>query len=567
LRGKAVQDGTTTDSRPQRGFSPPLRWIGFGLLLLALLALYYYTCAPGIGMGDTALLVEQAYFATLGTHANLHNIAILIGHAFCWIPGENVAWKVNLASVFTGGLTVFLYGLLLLRVLRSRLVAIGCTAALAVSHSMWWHSTIAESYAVNALFTVCALWLLFATQSLPAWRLVSLFLIAGLVVFNHVQMGVLAVGATVALLIAMAALLFAPTAGGLDERPSWLRRIGRAVGLGALATLAFVVGLIPWVLVFMRDVDRTGWKATVFHLRGGQFRGLMFEGDPVEGTLDVLFLIFEQFPSPFLLAVIPGLVLLTRRYTARQFWGYLTVFGLNTAFFTMYDTWDRYAFLLPSFILLAFGGSLAVDALWQRLEKPSAGVEARRLFVARAVVVSALVLSVTVPPWLYSRVAAWAREPGFPIKRYDTSYQRNIVDYGTYRANPNKRHWRDVEEYAALLFEKLPRGAVYIDDDSRTYYCVRYFRQFYRKRPDLKVRLVNSWGFTGWGIDRATFQKELRDAYRYNRGLYLPALSHPFHELMPKSGTRMRFSIFQLDGTRKVYRLRTSRELQPPGSR
>ena len=540
--------------------SPLSRLVGLILVVLVVpSALYFYTCAPGIGMGDTALMMEYVHFKQLGTQAYMHNIANLIGRAFYELPGPNPARKVNLASVFTGGLAVFLYGLLLLRVLRSRLMAVLCTGVLMVSHSMWWHSTIAESYAVNALFMVVALWLLFAPGGLKDWRLVLLFLIGGLALFNHLQMAIVVGGAGIALLVTWMAVLRGPSRDG--ETPTLIRRLGRIVGLGLLGSLAFLLGLIPWLLVFRQDVERAGFEASVFALKGAGFQSLMLQGDPVEGLGDVLYLLFQQFPGPFLFAALVGLVILARRYQARQFWAFAGMLVVNTGFFALYDTWDRFAFLLPSFVMLAFAGSVAVDTLWTRLSQPAKESDRPHArSVAQGVIVAALAFSILFPPWFYSRLSDWGNQPGFWRRQHGNAYMSNIIDFAEYKANPNKRHWREAEIYADLLFEKLPRGAIYIDDDSRGFYSVEYFRRFYRKRRDLRVMLINSWGFARWGLTRENFKHQLTSAYYAGSDLFIPALRHPYREFMPTGPPRLKFEFYRLDEGHHIYRLITVRD-------
>lgn len=509
-------------------------------------AFYFYTSAPGIGMGDPTLLVEHAYWLHMRTHASWHNIAILIGKLFLLLPGYDPAREVNLASVFTGATAILLFGILLLRVCRSRLVALSCAGILMVSHSMWWHSTIAESYAVNAVFVVGALWLLFAPGPARDWRLVLLFFVGALALFNHVQLGIILVAATVSLLVAMVARL-----RETEQPPAGvIRRLRGVVALGATCALAFAIGLIPWLLVFRKDVLRFGWNRTLFTLRGGKFQQFMFEGDASEAVTSVLYLVFEQFPGPFLVAVPVGLVILARRYELRRSLGFFAMLLLNTGFFALYDTWDRYAFLLPTFIMFAFAASLAVDALWDRLQGRGARLTARALLVAL------LAFCLLFPPWFYSRLAEFrGTRPG------------NLVNFAEYLANPNKRHWNDAEEYADLLFEALPIGAVYIDDDSRTYFPVQYFRRYFQKRPDLKVHQVNWWGFANWGLDGRQFRAELRRVWRKNGNLYLSSLGRPFRQLL--RGTRLgsaspRFEIITLDERRHIYRLLTAADLANP---
>jgi hypothetical protein len=516
-------------------------WSACAGALLLPFAFYYYTSAPGIGMGDTAMLIESAFWLELRAHASVHNIAILIGRLFLFLPGYDPARELNLASVFTGGAAVLLYGLLLLRVLRSKVVALLCTGVLMVSRSMWWHSTIAESYAVNAVFVVWALWLLFAPGGLRDRRLVLLFFIGGLALFNHVQLGIIVVGATVSLVLAV-------------------RKGGRIVTLPLLCAGGFLVGLIPWLIVFRQEVLRSGLATTLSLLRGGKWRTFMFEGEVPRGVSDVLYLVFEHFPGPFLLAIPVGLVILVRRYEAKQSWGFLAMLALNTGFFAMYDTWDRYAFLLPSFIMLAFAGSLAVDALWDRLSRV-------RLHAAvRVALVAAMLFSLVFPPWFYSKLAGWGDEEGFWSRRYDNEYHGNIVNFAEYLANPNKRHWRDTEEYANLLFDRLPEDAVYIDDDSRTHFPIQYFRRYFHKRNDLRAFMINSWKFTGWGIDEAEFTEKLQHAWRSDGDLFLPTLRHPFDRFIPArvGGRPVEFQIVYLDERRHIYRLLTSADMSDP---
>jgi hypothetical protein len=235
--------------------------------------------------------------------------------------------------------------------------------------------------------------------------------------------------------------------------------------------------------------------------------------------------------------------------------------ALNTGFFALYDTWDRYAFLLPTFIMFAFAGSLAVDDLWGRLE----GGGARR--APRAALVALMLISLLVPPWFYSRLADWGSEPGFLSRRYGHEYHGNVVNFAEYLANPNKRHWNDAEEYANLLFETLPKNAVYIDDSSRTYYPVFYFRRYFHKRLDLKVHLVNAWGFSNWGLGRKEFTGKIREAWRKDRNLYLPSLRQPFRRLLRPielGSAKPTFEIITLDERRYIYRLVTARELATP---
>jgi len=112
------------------------------------------------------------------------------------------------------------------------------------------------------------------------------------------------------------------------------------------------------------------------------------------------------------------------------------------------------------------------------------------------------------------------------------------------------------------LFARLPPGAVYLDDDSRTYYPIKYLQKYEGGRADVRVELVNVWGIENWGLDPAGFAELLRSAHDHDRGLFLPTLEAPYLPwlLRPENVGRYRFRRFPLDERRYVFRLVTADE-------
>jgi hypothetical protein len=220
---------------------------------------------------------------------------------------------------------------------------------------------------------------------------------------------------------------------------------------------------------------------------------------------------------------------------------------VNTAFFSFYDTWDKFAFLLPSFVVLAFAGSFAVEEAiaWTR----------RRRSVPVWLLLGALALgSVGIPPLVYARLAAWSRWGG-PLARYDNS--GNPIRKGEYLANPDKSRNDEFGGYVRRLFERLPPGAIYVDDDSRGFYAVRYYQAYRGQRPDIRAELVNVWGIQGWGLGPAVFAELAHRAYRQNEPFFLVSIEEPFYSLVVRAPglDRLRFRRFPLDERRFIYRL------------
>jgi hypothetical protein len=510
------------------------------------LAFYAYTCGRTIGSSDTALLVDEMRTLNLSTHVNHHNLTIVIGWLFSFAPHPNPAYVANLVSVFLGALAVSAFYWLVFEASGRRAVAAGSALLLMVSHSMWWHSTIAEVYAVNAVLTVVTLILLQRlSRRFSETDLGAIFFCAGLAIFNHAQMGVLALGAAAYLITHLA---------------SEGRGAGR-IRLVLRCAAAFAAGILPYVLVFLKDVRRERSASRAFDLAlGGDFKTVMMKGDLVPSLLDLLFLVALQFPSPFLVAVVIGLFLIRKQWKDRRALAALLVlFGVNTGFFMFYDTWDKFAFLLPSFIVLAFCGSMALDRAWTVLVERRSAI----LYAAGGV---ALAASVAAPVWVYSRLGDWAEEPGFLHAKFGNPLTANTHDIGEYVANPNKRDYREYEIFTRLLFEKLPPGAIFVDDDSRTYYPIRYYQQYHGHRRDLRLELINVWGFEGWGLGRQEFADLLDAAYRSDLPLFLISIQQPYDAriITIPGSERYRFRTYPVGEGRWVYRLLTAREAGLP---
>jgi hypothetical protein len=498
------------------------------------LLFYYRTSAPGIGSSDTALMMDEMQRLSLSTHANHHNLTLILGRLFLMAPGNEPARLANLVSVFLGTVAIGLLCLVVLRRTGSPLVAACSAAAVMVSHSMWWHSTIVEAYAWNAVFVVAALGLLQSLASAHSDRvLFALFFLAGLALFNHVQMGILVVGAASYL------------AGHL------LLRRQREEGAGALrvtlrCAAAFLLGFAPYALTFAADVARFGARRAAAWALGGDFQSVMARGGAASALSDVLFLVVLQFPSPFLAAVLSGAVLLGRawRGTAALL-ALVTIFTLNTVFFAFYNTWDKFAFLLPSFLILGYAGSFG-------LERAFAWAKGRTgpVLTVMALVAASLVL----PPFVYARLHEWSRYGG-PLARFRSP--DSPVDSSGYVANPDKSRCTEFEDYVRSLFARLPQGATYIDDDGRAFYPVRYFQEQHGMRPDVRAELLNYWGFGGWGLSKEQLAALASEAHASGRPFFLVAIGEPYYGVIAGSPAleRLRFRRFPLDGRRTIYRL------------
>ncbi len=512
-----------------------------GLFVILPLSVYGYTCAPGVGFGDTAILIDNIQRLLLNSQVNTHPMTILLGYLFSKLPMESLAYKANLLSVCCGALSVFFLYIAVLAALGNRFIAVVTGLCFLFSYSMWWHGTIIENYAVGSAFVGLAL-----IAFVRLWRtgksywLMAVFFWAGLGLFNHVQLGFLSAGAALALLLT---LRTAPRKGRL------------------LLTCIFssLVGLLPWLVLVGLDWRRSGdFLLTLKNAFFGPFGNIFFSAGVWAGLWETAVVYFFQFPNFFLPFPLIGIVIAARTMKwSPSFWGIFLFFALNTLVFTFYETWDRFAFLLPSFMVLCFFGAFALQLFWEYLKT-------RRSPALRYSLLLLGLLSLVWTTQFFDYIWQMGRDTGSIWHRnYHNNYSKNLYDHARFIIVPNKRNYRELDTFAELLFAKLPQNAVYVDDDSRSYYTIAdYFQKYYGKRPDLKVLLINSWGIAGWGYSAGNLTNFMRAAYHSGKPFFLASLMQPYsdvlRQLSPDLG--IHFERFPLSENRWIYRMVTRTE-------
>ena len=101
---------------------------------------YGWTLAPELGLGDTAILIDQMLRLELSSHVNSHNFTLVTGWLFSHLPLGNTAVRAHSVSWFYGTVGVGLCFLLLRCWRLAPPAAALSTLVLAASHSYWWHT-------------------------------------------------------------------------------------------------------------------------------------------------------------------------------------------------------------------------------------------------------------------------------------------------------------------------------------------------------------------------------------------------------------------------------------------
>jgi hypothetical protein len=512
----------------------------YGFLIVPPL-FFLATMGKKIGFGDTALLVNDIQRGGLESHVNNHPLTVLTGVIFnSLIPARELAVRANLVSVFFGSLTLMVFYHLLLVHLGSIVSAILGTALFMVCHSMWWHSTVIENYAATAFLTaMCVLcWSRLEKTDDRRW-LYALCAFAGLGVFNHVQMGFVCLG------VMVTGLLIAKRDGDFKNV---------LVGCGGAA----VLGLSPWLALIIRDtVKLNSLSVTLKGAFVGSFKDTFFGGSFWQSVSDTLYTFWFQSPTFYMVAFgIAGIVLAFRANAKSPVLiGMMVPLTINTVNFCFYPTWDKFAFLLQSFVIIHFFASQALHALRTRL--------ANRGLAPLAYVYAAV--SFVVPPYLYENIATWGLDPNSKFhQRYNNNYSENVYFQSEFVVNPDKSRFTDVDDFAKALFERLPPNATFLDDDSRTYYPLAdYYQKHYKVRPDVSILLVNSWGIANWGLGKDTLADIITKAYYLDKPFYTISRKHPIASFVTQAQKKVPeidFEKFPLGSDRWIYRLVTQSE-------
>jgi hypothetical protein len=509
------------------------RMLIIGCLLTTVVAGAFYgsTVCRWIGLGDTALLLDEMVGLQLNSHVNNHKLAVAAGHVMSRLPFGELALRVNLTSVVFGTATMVGMFAIAFRTLKVWWLALLAMMAVMVTHSMWWHSTIVENYAISASLLMAFILLLLRDEERQDSRnFYYATIVAGIAGVNHIQMGALAI-ATLAYAIAQ------------HKKGQMVQRLAKMAGF-------YLLGFAPYIMLLVRDMQRAPDAIKILYWAfGGDFGSRMFDFDPGKVFRPLLTEFLIQFPSPLLVFVGLGIY-----YVGEVSWypktnvAITVAFFVNTGFFAQFHTWDKFAFLLQSFLMFGYWAVVGVRCALELAQQR----EPR----ARPGVIAALALSVVIPPWVYSNLAKWGAEDGFWHQRFNNNFTYNTHDCAKYISNPNKSAWNDVSAVSELLLEKLPERAIFLDDDARLYYPLHdYYQKHLKRRPDLRFMMTNSWGFSNWGLSEDAFVRLAITNLRNSRVFVIAAAAPHLGTLEKLAAQGVMPQRFELDAHHWVYEL------------
>ncbi|MBN2048846.1 MAG: DUF2723 domain-containing protein [Spirochaetales bacterium] len=487
--------------------------------------LYRLTAARFVGWVDAAWILTSAKNLELGVWANVHNLFNLLG--FLWLKvfsGVDPHLALTALCSLFGSLTVLGMYLAGMELTGNKTATLLGSAALAVSLSLWWHSTAIEVYTLNtALISLMFYAVLRAFRRRQPGFLCLAFFAGGLGISNHVLMGLYIIAFFFVLL------------------PLAFRRFHLKVRYLAAFFLCYLAGAAFYAVLFFLQwlhFHTTGNQSGVgglFHsfvqtfqyAMGGPFLQSMFTttmgaSQKFFWRWNYLFLIGLNYPSPALLFIFRGFPLLWSKKDLRPVvLFYLVGLAAQVIWSANYFIWDMYAFALPVYVMLFLPLTAGLDRFLSKRRRGALG--------------PILLLSFLIPVVLYPCFSRWPNREN-TVDRYMALYPEaertgGIWDPAEYIFNPIKRTYRGAEIFCEGVLAVLPHGAEYWDDESKGAYPLEYYYQdILGKRRDVHINRI--FGLIMNDEDADSHARRILSQLRQRKPVFLAALVEPQREIL-----------------------------------
>ena len=426
------------------------------LVFVGAFILYITTLAPTFTWGDSAdlpLRVFDPSEAFFHMHQREYRLYRLIGRLFLLLPFGDVAYRINLMTALFGALTAGIVCAIVLLRTRSRLAGVTAGAALAVSHTFWLLSVMAEVYTLATFLQGLALLLLllWKARPLPLYLVVAAFL-GGLTISHHLA-GLLFIPPFVLFLI--------------------LERSRLSFGLLLATLISFSFGSGVFIETAIHIVRGSGPGALARFLAAGGPPGSAME--TLHEAITALAYLCYQFPAGFVLGCF-GIIQLARRpssWDALVLTLWLVTFGWAIAD-RVPDKYNAYVLSYPLFSVFVGAG---VAGLWKALP----------ITTRRPRLVLALVTALTILPVLvYALTPAITKKIGRDIVH---ARRCPFRDNAWYFLFPPKAGYAGARRYADAALVAVDSSAVILADYSLWRPLV-YLQRVEGRRPDVAIVFV-----------------------------------------------------------------------------
>lgn len=457
------------------------------LTFLLCCLLYSLTAQRTIGWQDSGWYQMRSINGELHTELGLalcHPLYVAAGYALSLLGPRPLPLALN---IFSGiGMAIALANLaaLLAIITRKRWVGIITAAMLAVCHTVWWLSTVAEVYTWVVAGLTAELWLLFLLLRRPGWRIATALAFVnglGLCLHNLALLPVpvyLAVGVILVFQRKLPPWSIAPVAVG------WL--IGSGLYLGMTIDMAVREGSLSNAIssaLFARN-----WS--------GHVLGTIGESMHLKANLGLAALNFANFLLP--LAVV-GWIHLGKFLGRLGASAFAAITLIQFLFVARYLVPDQFTFLLPTLVMISFAAGIGIALLSQR------GPAWRRLVLVLCCI------SLAFPPVLYAAAPRIARVLGVQAARARPLPYRDEYCYWLVP-------WKCAEDsafrFAMQALEYASRNNGIILPDTTTRSALLFVQRFYGIGSDVIV-MHRGCGLPDYRTDVLAFRRAVGDRPLY----------------------------------------------------
>ena len=427
-------------------------------VLCGALVLYIASCAPGVLWQDSSFIQYRAWHNDIEGFFGLavaHPLFYIIAIGAKYIPAGELAYRTNLLSAIAAAFTVANMFLLVRLWLDETLPAAVAAITLAVSHTFWFHASIAETYTLfSALFLAELIMLLQYAKTNRVFYLYILALFNGLAISVHI----------LAFIPLVCYVLFII-----------VRLIKKDIRIRDLVViiLLWIVGGLPYEYLIIQNILRTsdisGTLASAAF--GNRWQQAVLNSSISMRTLieDISYVLLN-FPTPNILLFFVGCYGLYKISPARGF--KIVLIGITILFFIFafrYTVPDRYAFFIPFYCTAAIFMGIGTYILQQHINM--------RYLIPTVLIFSLLPINV------YAVAPILAKKIQLDIgTRSDIPYRD---DYA-YFLQPWKTGYTGAEKFADNIFNTVEKDAV-IYADSTTAPPLLYVQEVRGIRPDVKI--------------------------------------------------------------------------------
>jgi hypothetical protein len=428
------------------------------IVLVTAGALYIVTCAPAILWQDSGRFVYRVWHNDIQGKFGLalaHPLYIMIGIGIKHIPIGDLAYRVNLISAVFGAVAVANIFLLLRLWLGKSVPAVIAAVTLALSHTFWFHASIAETYTLYiALLTGELIMLLRYTQSKRVGYLYWLGLLNGLAIADHMfaLISLLCYGVFFVILL-----------------------VKKHIGFGHLVIviLFWIVGAAPYEFLVIKNIIQSGdFTGTVLSAVFGNSwqKAVINTSISTKMVWENMIFILLNFPTPNLVFFFIGLWALWKVAPSRGFANIIVaMLVLYFVFAFRYTVLDRHVFFLPFYCLMVVLIGVGANAFFNRSNR-------------KAAVVAVLLFSLLPIP-VYAVTPALARKT---YKIFEQRRQRPYRDEYTYWLWPWKTGYRGAERFANEALDMVEENAI-IYAYTTDVHTLLYVQEVKGKRADVKI--------------------------------------------------------------------------------